>query len=97
MFLIGLMPGMPAMPFFILATVLVFMWRSTRNVEGGDQLLGEEPGRETPAPEEEAAEADDDVLLGPHDDGRPRVVPDALLPRTRNIRDRPERAHAATS
>jgi flagellar biosynthesis protein FlhA len=33
MFMIGLMPGMPKLPFFVLATVLLVVWNSTRETE----------------------------------------------------------------
>jgi flagellar biosynthesis protein FlhA len=32
-FIIGCLPGMPRLPFFILATVLAVLWRATRNAE----------------------------------------------------------------
>ena len=41
MFSIGILPGMPKLPFFLLATVLVVSWRSTRNAEGPQDLLEE--------------------------------------------------------
>jgi flagellar biosynthesis protein FlhA len=40
MFTIGLLPGMPMLPFGVLATMLLLTWRSTRGAEGGDDLLG---------------------------------------------------------
>ena len=48
MFAIGLLPGMPKIPFFVLATVLVVSWRATRGVEGPADLL-EGPEEETAA------------------------------------------------
>ena len=42
MFVIGLLPGMPRLPFFVLATMLVLLWRSTRSVEGVAGLLASE-------------------------------------------------------
>ena len=33
LFVIGLLPGMPRIPFFVLATMLVLMWRSGRSAE----------------------------------------------------------------
>jgi flagellar biosynthesis protein FlhA len=45
LFAIGLLPGMPKLPFFVLATVLVLSWRSTRHVDGPADLL-------PPAPDE---------------------------------------------
>jgi len=39
LFVIGLLPGMPPVPFFVLATVLVLTWRSTRASIGDDGTL----------------------------------------------------------
>jgi flagellar biosynthesis protein FlhA len=58
MFVIGLLPGMPSMPFTILALVLLFVARQLRGVEGPEDLLGTGPelkAVETP----EAAEGAD--------------------------------------
>ncbi|MBK7878542.1 MAG: flagellar biosynthesis protein FlhA [Planctomycetes bacterium] len=33
LFVIGLLPGLPKLPFFVLATILVVTWRSTRDAE----------------------------------------------------------------
>jgi flagellar biosynthesis protein FlhA len=44
MFIIGLMPGMPKIPFFILATMLALTWRQTRSISGPQDLL--EPSSE---------------------------------------------------
>ncbi len=48
LFVLGLLPGMPRLPFFLLATGMVLLWRSTRGVERVEDLLGggspEEPG-----------------------------------------------------
>jgi flagellar biosynthesis protein FlhA len=41
MFLIGLLPGLPKIPFFLLATVFLLTWRSTRNIKSSDELLAE--------------------------------------------------------
>ena len=41
LFAIGLLPGMPKLPFFLLATVLAVSWRSTRGIEGPADLLPE--------------------------------------------------------
>lgn len=59
MFAIGLLPGMPKIPFFLLATVLAILWRSTRDVTGPAALLGSEtdPEEEGGKPVEEAEEA----------------------------------------
>ncbi len=40
MFVIGLLPGMPSVPFTVLATALLLLWRSTREVKSADELLG---------------------------------------------------------
>ncbi|HIG11706.1 MAG: flagellar biosynthesis protein FlhA [bacterium] len=39
MFFMGLLPGMPRLPFFVLATALVLLWRSTRSVVAVSDLL----------------------------------------------------------
>jgi flagellar biosynthesis protein FlhA len=39
MFVIGLLPGMPRTPFFLLATLLTVMWRSTKDVQCVADLL----------------------------------------------------------
>ncbi len=36
---IGLLPGMPSTPFFILGSLLLITWRSTRTVQGAEDLL----------------------------------------------------------
>jgi flagellar biosynthesis protein FlhA len=54
MFLIGMMPGMPATPFFLLGAVLAAVWRATRTAQDSDDLLG--GGRRAQA-EAAAAEA----------------------------------------
>ena len=45
LFVLGLLPGMPPLPFFVLATVMVLLWRSTRSVENVDELLQTEGER----------------------------------------------------
>jgi flagellar biosynthesis protein FlhA len=42
LFVLGLLPGMPRLPFFVLATVMVLLWRSTRHVESLRDLLEED-------------------------------------------------------
>ena len=42
LFVLGLLPGMPRLPFFLLATGMVLLWRSTRGVEDVETLLGGE-------------------------------------------------------
>ncbi len=39
LFMIGLLPGLPKIPFFLLATVLLLAWRSTRNIKSADELI----------------------------------------------------------
>jgi flagellar biosynthesis protein FlhA len=39
LFAIGLLPGLPKLPFFVLATLLAVTWRSTRFVRGPEDLL----------------------------------------------------------
>ena len=41
MFVLGLLPGMPRLPFFVLATMLILLWRSTKDVENVSELLGD--------------------------------------------------------
>jgi flagellar biosynthesis protein FlhA len=50
LFAIGLLPGLPKLPFFILAAALVVTWRNTRGVESADELLGEPKRPAAPAP-----------------------------------------------
>ena len=40
MFAIGLLPGMPLTPFGVLAIALLLLWRSTRDVESAEDILG---------------------------------------------------------
>ena len=66
MFVIGMLPGMPAAPFFILATMLVVLWKSTQHVESPEQLLPSEETPEAAAAAAAAAEgeaADDDTAV----------------------------------
>ncbi|MAE28745.1 MAG: flagellar biosynthesis protein FlhA [Planctomycetes bacterium] len=60
MFAIGLMPGMPKLPFFVLATVLALTWRQTRDISGpGDLLETElEPSSAMPGATEEEDSGD---------------------------------------
>jgi len=41
LFVIGLLPGLPKIPFFLLATMLLIAWRATRNVRSSEELLAE--------------------------------------------------------
>ena len=56
MFVIGLLPGMPSLPFTLLAIVLLVAWRSTRGIQGAAELLkpvaeeGPRPAEEEPEP-----------------------------------------------
>jgi flagellar biosynthesis protein FlhA len=62
LFMIGLLPGMPMLPFTVLATVLLLVWRSTRHAENAMDLLAPAP---KPAPKpaaEKAADAPDETL-----------------------------------
>ncbi|MFT7670790.1 MAG: flagellar biosynthesis protein FlhA [Planctomycetota bacterium] len=54
LFTLGLLPGMPRLPFFLLSTVLLVLWNATKRVTSIGQLL--EPGSGDPAPEEGAVE-----------------------------------------
>jgi len=63
MFTIGLLPGMPSLPFTLLAIVLLVAWRSTRGVDGVSSLLhAERAGARTGAKvgADEGAEAKPD-------------------------------------
>jgi len=50
LFVIGFLPGMPRIPFFVLATMLVLMWRSTQGAEtrrlaqSEQELRAQQPG-----------------------------------------------------
>jgi len=39
LFVIGLLPGLPKIPFFLLASMLLIAWRSTRTLKSADELL----------------------------------------------------------
>ena len=41
MFLIGMLPGMPRLPFFILASLLLIVWNATRGIESEDAQAAE--------------------------------------------------------
>ncbi|MEW6073160.1 MAG: flagellar biosynthesis protein FlhA [Planctomycetota bacterium] len=67
MFAIGILPGMPALPFSILAIVLLLTWRSTRSVENPADLLVKADGTPlgappAPAPAEVEKKPEDDAL-----------------------------------
>jgi len=59
LFAIGLLPGMPGLPFFLLATVVALIWRTTRGIEGAADLLGAEDvdGAPVQPPTEEEGES----------------------------------------
>ena len=40
-FVLGLLPGMPKLPFFVLAAVLAALWSGTRNISSSEDLLDE--------------------------------------------------------
>ena len=44
LFVLGLLPGMPRLPFFVLSTVMVLLWRSTRHVDSVEELLSDDGG-----------------------------------------------------
>ena len=64
LFVLGLLPGMPRLPFFVLSTVLVLLWRSTRDVAdisellGGELLAGDEEAGATAGESDEPSEDD---------------------------------------
>jgi flagellar biosynthesis protein FlhA len=60
LFSIGLLPSMPALPFTILATILLVMWRSTRGVQCADDLLVGVDGTDLSTETVPAAEAPED-------------------------------------
>lgn len=39
LFALGLLPGMPGAPFYILATIMLVVWRSTRHADGAESFL----------------------------------------------------------
>ena len=64
LFVIGLLPGMPMLPFAFLAITLLMFWRATRNVDGGDELMGlTKPAAVSAAEAEETAGAAEDETL----------------------------------
>ncbi|MDE0897068.1 MAG: flagellar biosynthesis protein FlhA, partial [Planctomycetota bacterium] len=68
-FCLGLLPGMPAIPFFVLGTVLVALWTGTRGVENAESMLGDgeisfagsASGSGVEDEDAESAEADNEV------------------------------------
>jgi len=58
LFAIGLLPGMPKVPFFLLATMLLLVWRSTRGLEEATaqavEAEAQAAGDEAPEPDESA-------------------------------------------
>lgn len=63
MFVLGLLPGMPRLPFFVLATMLLLLWRSTRSVQDVSELMLEDYGEALAvagAPEEGSEEPEED-------------------------------------
>jgi flagellar biosynthesis protein FlhA len=63
LFVIGLLPGMPPLPFFVLATILVLTWNSTRAkagaTESGDLATVATSDGSAPGGEETPAESED--------------------------------------
>jgi len=59
LFAMGLLPGMPRLPFFVLASALAMVWRSTRGAESVSALMGDEPELALAA-EGAAGEADEE-------------------------------------
>ncbi|MDG1499192.1 MAG: flagellar biosynthesis protein FlhA [Planctomycetota bacterium] len=59
-FCIGLLPGMPALPFFVLASVLAVLWTGTRGVENAESMLGEGEDPFADAPMAQAAAEEED-------------------------------------
>jgi flagellar biosynthesis protein FlhA len=61
--LMGLLPGMPGLPFWFLAGVLVLAWRSTRGIGSAEELLnGLQPaGTDAAAPKKETVANDRDI------------------------------------
>jgi flagellar biosynthesis protein FlhA len=49
LFVVGLLPGLPPLPFWVLATVLVLMWRATRGKEGAEELFAAPSTAKIPA------------------------------------------------
>jgi flagellar biosynthesis protein FlhA len=48
--LLGLLPGMPPLPFWLLAGVMFLAWRSTRSIDGAEDLLGDANDEPAPKP-----------------------------------------------
>lgn len=62
MFLVGLLPGMPRLPFFVLATVLLIVWNSTRNVPTQEEREEAEAVARAEAEAAEAAPGKEDAV-----------------------------------
>jgi len=62
LFIIGCLPGMPRLPFFLLATVLAVAWKNTKDLPEGALEASEEEG-ESPTEETEEQEENVDELL----------------------------------
>jgi flagellar biosynthesis protein FlhA len=63
-FALGLLPGMPKLPFFILASVLLILWRATRNQQASDEKAAEAASAAAAsAPEVPAAEKENEAAL----------------------------------
>ena len=66
-FAIGLLPGMPKLPFFILASVLLVLWRATRGQEAAEEAAeaaaSAAAGSASRAPEATPAEKESEAAL----------------------------------
>ena len=63
LFVIGMLPGMPKLPFLLLATLLLSTWRSTRHIqEDAEPLAAAAPEASQPTPEESESEKVQDLL-----------------------------------
>ncbi|MDF1799997.1 MAG: flagellar biosynthesis protein FlhA, partial [Planctomycetota bacterium] len=59
-FILGMLPGMPKIPFFILAGVLAALWTGTRNINSSEDLLDEHSEDPEAVLAGAGAEADED-------------------------------------
>ena len=61
LFVVGLLPGLPPLPFWVLATVLVATWRATRGKEGVEAMLDEAKPAVATAPADGSAKEEQKV------------------------------------
>jgi len=59
-FILGMLPGMPKIPFFILAGVLAALWTGTRNINSSEDLLDEHSEEVDPTLASAGQDAGDD-------------------------------------